>query len=57
MRVVAKLMTEDAKRTWRVSEGTGGLRRWAVLEEIGAEGLVLALARGGGDAEEASRVC
>jgi hypothetical protein len=56
MGVVAKLMTEDAKRTRRVSEGTGGLRRRAVLKEIGAEGLVLALARGGRDAEESSRV-
>ena len=41
--VVAEVVTQDLERAGRVAKGTGDLGRGTVLDEVGAQGLVLAL--------------
>jgi hypothetical protein len=49
----AEVMTQDAKRAWGVAKAPGDVNRGNAFNEIGAEGLVLALGRGSGFEEEA----
>ena len=53
----AEMMTQDAKGTWGVGKTAGDVSRGEALDEIGAEGLVLALGGGGGFEEEAGLGC
>ena len=54
--IVTEVIAEDAEGAWGVTEGAGNLLGGAALEEIGAEGFVLALFGQGGLAEEAAGV-
>ena len=49
----AEMMTQDAKRAWSVAKAAGDVSRGKTFDEVGAEGLVLALGGGGGFEEEA----
>ena len=49
----AEMMTQDAKRAWGVAKAAGDVRRGKTIDEVGTEGLVLALGGGGGFEEEA----
>ena len=51
--IVAELITQDAEGAWRVAEAFGHLSRGILIDEEGAEGLVLALERELGGKEEA----
>jgi hypothetical protein len=51
---VAELVTQDTKRTGSIAEAAGDVRRGELLNEEGAEGLVLPLQRGLGGKEELS---
>jgi hypothetical protein len=53
-RIATEVMTEDMESAGGVTEGGGGLMGRAALQEVGAEGLVLALFGGGGLEEEAA---
>jgi hypothetical protein len=48
----AEMMTQDAKRARGVAEAPGDVRRGKTFDEVGPEGLVLALRGGGGFEEE-----
>jgi hypothetical protein len=48
----AEMMTQDAKRTWGVAKTVGDVGRGKTFDEIGTEGLVLALGGGSGVEEE-----
>src|SRR3989475_96767 len=50
----AEMMTQDAKRSWGVAKALGDVSRGKTFDEVGAEGLILALGGGGGLEEEAS---
>ncbi len=50
----AEMMTQDAKRSWGVAKALGDVSRGKTFDEVGAEGLILALGGGGGFEEEAS---
>jgi hypothetical protein len=52
--IATKGVTEHAKGAGRVAEAASDLGRGELLDEIGAQGLVLALAWGGRFAEEAA---
>ena len=49
----AEVMTQDAKRAWGVAKTPGDVSRGDAFNEVGAEGLVLALGGGSGFEEEA----
>ena len=49
----AEMMTQDAKRTRGVAKTAGDVSGGKALDEISAEGFVLALGRGSGFEEEA----
>ena len=51
--LLAEMMTQDAKRTGALAKTAGDASRGQTLDEIGPEGLVLALGRGSGFEEEA----
>ena len=42
---MTELVTQDAERAWGVAEAGGGLLGGELLDEIGAEGFVLAVER------------
>ena len=46
--VVAEVVAEDAEGTWGIAESAGDVLGWAGLDEVGAEGFVLALLGQGG---------
>ena len=48
------MMTQDAKRAWGVAKAPGDVGRGDTFDEVGTEGLVLALGWGSGFEEEAS---
>ena len=48
----AEMMTQDAKRAWGVAKTAGDVSRGNTFDEVGAEGLVLALGGGGRFEEE-----
>jgi hypothetical protein len=48
----AEMMTQNAKRAWGVAKALGNVSRGTPFDEVGAEGLVLALSGGGGFEEE-----
>jgi hypothetical protein len=50
---VTELVTEHTEGSWGVSEVSGHLGRGSCLNEVGAEGLVLAVVRVFGSEEEA----
>ena len=50
----AEMMTQDAKRAWGVAKALGDVSRGKTFDEVGTEGLVLALGGGSGFEEEAS---
>jgi hypothetical protein len=50
----AEMMTQDAKRAWGVAKALGDVGRGETFDEVGTEGLVLALGGGGGFEEEPS---
>jgi hypothetical protein len=52
--LMAELMTEDAESAWRVIETAGDLGRRQLIQEVGAEGFVLAVKGGFGSEEELS---
>ena len=54
--VAAKVVAQDAEGPGRGPKARATSAR-ALLDEVGAQGLVLAVARGGGLAEEAPAVC
>ena len=49
----AEMMTQDAKGAWGVAKAAGDVSRGKTFDEVGTEGLVLALGGGGGFEEEA----
>ena len=52
----AEMMAQDAERTCGVAKTAGDVSNGKTFDEIGAEGLVLALGSGGGFEEEPSLV-
>jgi hypothetical protein len=50
--IMAELMAQDAKGAWRVGEAPGDLRARALVNEVGAEGFVLAVEGDFGGEEE-----
>lgn len=54
-RIAAEVVGQDTESADGVAEGGGDLRGRAAFEELGAEGLVLALARGGRLQEETAQ--
>src|SRR5881409_3690797 len=52
--LMAELMTEDAESAWRVIEAAGDIGRRQLIQEVGAEGFVLAVQRGLRSEEELS---
>jgi hypothetical protein len=52
LRIVAELMTQDAEGAGRIAEAQGGFRRRELVDEVGAEGFVLAVQRLFGGKEE-----
>jgi hypothetical protein len=49
----AEMMTQDAKRAWGVAKTVGDVSRGKTFDEVGPEGLVLALSGRGRFEEEA----
>jgi hypothetical protein len=57
LRVMTEAVAKDPKGARRVSEGAGDRLGGAALDEVSAEGLVLALFGQGGFEEEVARIC
>jgi hypothetical protein len=49
----AEMMAQDAERAGRIAKAARDVRRGQTFDEVGAEGLVLALGGGSGFEEEA----
>jgi hypothetical protein len=41
VRILAELVAEDSKASRSVTEATGGLSRWKVIDKIGSKGFIL----------------
>ena len=54
--VLAEVMDQDAKASFRVPESFGGLPVGQALDEIGAQGLVLSMGGVGGLEEEGGQI-
>jgi hypothetical protein len=50
----AEMMTQNTKRAWGIAKAAGDVGRGNAFDEIGAEGLVLALGGGGWFEKESS---
>jgi len=57
LRVVAEGVAKDAESAWGIAEGAGDLLGGAALDEVSAQGFILAVFGRGGFEEEGARVC
>ena len=55
--ILAKLVDKDAEASWGIAEAASGLVTGQSLDEVGAEGLVLAMGGVGGFEEDPGEVC
>ncbi len=56
LRVVAEAVAQDAEGAWGIAESVSDLVGGAALDEIGAQGFILAVLGQGGFKEEGTRV-
>jgi len=57
MRILTKVVNQDAKTTGRVTKAVGHLGPWQPVHEKGTQGFVLAMRGVGGFEEDPTEVC